>query len=68
MPPAKVVFLSSNSSGEEGGGEGEGVPEGLRWAFRRWDGEEGRGKGEGKGCRVFKLAEVLEAVGASRNV
>ena len=65
MPPAKVVFLSSNSSGEEGGGEGEGVPEGLRWAFRRWDGQGGKGN---KGCRVFKLAEVLEGVGVCRDV
>ena len=54
VPPAKVVFLST---GDEGGV----VPEGLRWAFRKWDG------GRVRGCKVLPLPEVLEAVGASRD-
>lgn len=55
VPQAHVVLLSSSD------GEGE-VPEAVRCAFRKWDEKRVRG------CRVLGLPEVLEAVGASREI
>ena len=35
----------------------DAVPEGVRWAFRKWD------EGKVRGCRVLGLVECLGATG-----
>lgn len=59
VPACAVVVCSRNVSGKEEEVVGR-VPEGVRRAFRKWDG------GCVGGCRVVGLSEALEAMGEVR--
>ena len=59
IPVTSVVICSRTRSANVK--EVEGIPEGMRQAFRKWD--DGKGLGE---CRVLPLAAALEATGVTR--
>ena len=58
VPGTKIVLCARNASvNGDDGVKGEGrVPEGMRWAFRKWDDAK---VGE---VRVLELREVMEAM------
>ena len=56
VPQSSVVFWTKDGSGVDG------IPEGLKRSFRKWD------TARGGGCKVLGLAEALEGAGASRQV